>query len=214
MEGLMLQHKGSRPHIRFETRPIEDRAASIEAGRKVYVDIDWVIITPPGGKDVREDHAEAWLAKIKAQSEVGQYDFEWVDAFKKMYAMYKEGKELPEDGTPLRMCTTLFSPAEIANCLGVNIRTLEDLAGATEEALGRLGMGARALKTRAQTALNTGDGKEAAMRVEALEVENSSLKERVADLTAVVNELKEQMATMMPLEHRRGPGRPPKQEGA
>lgn len=52
------------------------------------------------------------------------------------------------------------------------------------------------------------------MRVEALEVENSSLKERVADLTAVVNELKEQMATMMPLEHRRGPGRPPKQEGA
>jgi hypothetical protein len=215
MNELTLQQKGSRPHIRFEPRPVEDREASIAAGRKIYKDIDWVIITPPGGKDVREDHAEAWLAKIEAQSQVGQYDYEWVDAFRKMYAMYKDGKEMPENGTPLRMCVTLFSPAEIQNCLAVNVRTLEDLANANEEAISRLGMGGRALKTRAQTALSTGDGKESAMRVEALEVENASLKERVSDLTAVVNELRDQMAMMVPAEQRRGPGRPPKQqEGA
>lgn len=121
---------------------------------------------------------------------------------------------MPEDGTPLRMCTTLFSPAEIQNCLAINIRTLESLAQANEEALGRIGMGARALKTRAQEALKTGDGKESAMKVEALTLENESLKQRVGDLTAVVEEMRAQMAIMMPAEQRRGPGRPPKAEAA
>lgn len=198
MQELRLQEKGPRPHVRFETRPAEDRAASVEAGRKIYKDIDWVIVTPAGGKDVREDHAESWLAKIEGQAQNGMYDYEWAHDFRKMYEMYKDGKEMPENGTPLRMCTTLFSPAEIHNCLAINVRTLEDLASANEEALSRIGMGARALKTRAVEALKTGEGKESAMKVEALEVQNSELKQRVEDLMDVVNDLKEQMATMVP----------------
>lgn len=198
MQELRLQEKGSRPHVRFETRSAEDRAASIEAGRKVYKDIDWVIVTPAGGKDVREDHADSWLAKIEGQAQTGMYDYEWAREFKKMYEMFKEGKELPENGTPLRMCTTLFTPAEIANCLAVNVRTLEDLAGANEEALGRIGMGARALKTRAQESIKTGEGKESAMKVEALEIQNADLKQKVTDLMAVVEDMREQMATMVP----------------
>lgn len=214
MNDLRLQEKGPRPHVRFETRPVEDRAASIEAGHKLYKDVDWVIITPAGGKDVREDIADDWLKKIEAQAQTGMYDYEWARDFRKMFDMYKEGKELPEDGTPLRMCTTLFSPAEIQNCLAVNVRTLEGLAQANEEALSRMGMGARALKTRAQEAIKAGEGKESAMKVEALSLENESLKQRVTDLTAVVNELREQMATMIPVEQRRGPGRPAKQQEA
>lgn len=214
MNDLRLQEKGPRPHVRFETRTAEDRAASIEAGRKVYRDVDWVIVTPPGGKDVRENNAQEWLDKIEAQAQVGAYDYEWSRDFAKMYMMFKDGKEMPETGTPLRMCTTLFSPAEIANCLAVNIRTLEDLASTNEEALGRIGMGARALKTRAQEAIKTGDGKESAMKVEALEIQNADLKQRVADLTAVVEDMREQMATMVPVEQRRGPGRPPKEHAA
>jgi hypothetical protein len=198
MQELRLQEKGPRPHVRFETRPTEDREASIKAGRKVYKDVDWVIVTPSGGKDVREDLAEAWLTKIRGQAENGMYDWEWARDFQKMYEMYKEGKKMPEDGTPLRMCTTLFTPAEIENCLAVNVRTLEDLAAANEEGLGRIGMGARALKTRAQEAIKTGEGKESAMKVEALEVQNAELKQKVADLVGVVEELKEQMATMVP----------------
>ena len=214
MQELRLQEKGPRPHVRFETRPAEDRAASIEAGHKVYKDIDWVIITPPGGKDVREDHAETWLEKIRAQAEVGMYDYEWARDFRKMYEMYKEGKEMPENGTPLRMCTTLFSPAEIANCLAVSVRTLEELAAANEESLGRIGMGARALKIRAHEALKTGDGKESAMKVEALTIENADLKQKVSDLTGIVHEMREQMALLSANQSSapRGPGRPPKQE--
>lgn len=213
MESLMLQQKGSRPHVRFEARPVEDRVATVREGRKMYKDVDWVIVTPAGGKDVREDHAEAWLEKIKLQAEAGQYDYEWARDFRKMYEMFKEGKEMPVNGTPLSMCTTLFSPAEIQNCIGVQIRTLEELANSNEEALGRIGMGARALKTRAQEAIRAGEGKESAIRIEALQVENDGLKQRISDLTAVVEELREQMATLVPAE-KRGPGRPPKSQEA
>jgi len=213
MQEPRLQEKGSRPHVRFETRPVEDREQSIAQGHKVYKDVHWVVVTPAGGKDVREDHAEAWLDKIEAQAQLGQYDYEWAKDFRKMFAMYKDGLEMPVHGTPLRMCTTLFTPAEIANCAAVNVLSLEELAGANEETLGRIGMGARALKTRAQEAIKTGEGKESAMKVEALTIENSQLKQKVDDLIGVVNELKEQMATMVPVE-KRGPGRPPKQQEA
>lgn len=212
-DTLRLQEKGPRPHVRFETRPVEDREKSIAQGHKAYKDVHWVIVTPPGGKDVREDVAEAWLDKIEAQAQNGQYDYEWAKEFRKMFAMYKDGLEMPVHGTPLRMCTTLFSPAEIANCAAVNVLTLEELAAANEETLGRIGMGSRALKTRAQEAIKTGEGKESAMKVEALTIENAALKQKVDDLIGVVNDLKEQMATMGTTE-KRGAGRTARQQEA
>jgi hypothetical protein len=212
--------KGSRPHIRFETRSEEDRAASIEAGHKVYKDVNWVIVTPPGNKDVVEDRADEWMKKIRDRAQNGFYDPEWVESFSKMYGMFKDGKEMPEDGTPLRMCTTMFSPAEIDNCLSMHIRTLEQLANANEEALGRMGMGARALKLRAQESIQIGDGKGSAMKVEALTIQNAELQttiraqaDKINDLAAIVNEMREQMA-MQGETPRRGPGRPPKEQAA
>lgn len=188
--------KGLRPHVRFEVRAQEDRAASIEAGRKVYKDVVWVIITPSGGRDVVENVAEQWLANIRDRAQVGQYDPEWVEHFQKMFSLFKDGQELPEDGTALRMCTTIFTPAEIETCLAANIRTLEALANASEEALGRLNMMGRALKLRAQEAIRIGEGKGDALKVEALVLENTELKNKVTDLTAIVGEMREQLALL------------------
>ncbi|MGG2046773.1 hypothetical protein [Burkholderia gladioli] len=193
--------QATRPHIRFESRPEEDRNASIEAGHKVYRDVNWVIITPVGGRDVVENQAEMWLRTIRDRADVGQYDAEWVDHFNKMYRLYKEGQELPEDGTPLRMCATLFSPAEIQNCLGAGIRTLEQLAGANEEAMGRMHMMGRALKMRAQEAIRLGEAGGDAMKLEALTLENEALKRKVSDqdgkiaaLTEIVNDMRSSAA--------------------
>lgn len=213
MSFELAVQKGGRPHVRFEQRPAEDRAASIEKGHKVYKDIDWVIITPPGNKDVVENHAEQWLKNIQDRSEVGQYDPEWVEIFNRMYMMFKQGKEMPEDGTPLRMCTTMFSPAEIQNCLNVNVRTLEQLAESSEQALANMGMGGRALKHRAQEAIKLGEGRGDSMKIEALTIENTELKDKVEALTGVVHEMREQMA-LLQQPGARGAGRPPKQTEA
>lgn len=199
---------GGRPHIRFETRSEEDRTATLEAGHKVYKDRDWVIITPHGARDCVENHAEQWLTNISNRAEAGQYDIEWVNIFRKMYALYKEGKEMPVEGTPLRMLAHLFTPAEIANCANVNIQTLEQLSVANEETLARLGMGAREWKNRATEALKLSEGKGDALRVAALETENNDLKTRVSDLENVIRDLQIKMGEET---SRRGPGRPPKE---
>jgi len=180
------------PHIRFEKRAAEDRAASIEAGHIIYHDIDYVIITPPGGKDVVEKIAKEWIADIQRRSHIGQYDVEWAERFAKMYAMWQKDEELPEHGTPLKT-SLMFTPAEIMACTGVNIHTLEDLAGANEEALGRIGMGARNMKQRAQAALESvkGDGA-LAIKLAAVQEENAELHAKLLELRGLVNELRAQ----------------------
>src|ERR1700761_5534595 len=117
-----------RPHVRFEQRPEEDREASIREGRKVFKDVDWVIVTPVGGRDFNEIRADDWMKNIRDRAQAGQYDATWVEHFERMYGMYKQGKDMPEEGTPLKVLTQLFSPAEVQNCIAANIRTLEQLA--------------------------------------------------------------------------------------
>lgn len=178
------------PHVRFEKRPLEDRAASIEAGHMVYKDVDFAIITPVGGKDVIEKVAAEWLADIEKKSHVGQYDPDWVDRFKKMHGLWQRDEELPEDGTPIKT-SQLFTPAEIANCAAVGIRTLEDLAAANEEALGRIGMGARNMKERAKNALLAmgGEAVKLASQLSAAQSEIDLLKEQLANAVAKIDQL-------------------------
>lgn len=209
MYGTVGIQQGGIPHIRFETRSEEDRAESIAQERKVYKDVDWIIVTPHGSRDSSENHAAQWIANKQSQAEQGNYDIEWVQKFRRMYEMYKEGKELPVDGTPLAMLPHLFSPAEIANCKSLHVLSLETLATANEETIARLGMGGRELKNRAQEAVkhaSTGSGE--AIKVSALQAENADLKTRVTDLEHVIRDLQAQMADN-PV--RRGPGRPPKE---
>lgn len=208
MYGVGIQ-QGGMPHIRFETRTEEDRAESIAQERKVYKDVDWIIVTPHGSRDSSENQAAQWIANKQSQAEQGNYDIEWVQKFRRMYELFKEGKELPVDGTPLAMLPHLFSPAEIANCKSLHVLSLESLATANEETIARLGMGGREMKNRAQEAVkhaNTGSGE--ALKVSALQAENADLKTRVTDLEHVIRDLQSQMADN-PV--RRGPGRPPKE---
>lgn len=213
---LGISNKSGRPHIRFETRSEEDREATISAGMKKYKDVDWVFVTPQGAKDAVEDKAVDWLNKIKQKAQTGFYDIEWIDTFHKMYEMYKQGKEMPIDGTPLRMLPHLFTPAEIQNCANVNIQTLEQLASMNEEAISRLGMGGREWKSRAQEAISLSAGKGDSIKISALQTENDDLKTRVSDLENVIRDMQSQLkrqpiddALELNNEHR-GPGRPRK----
>lgn len=207
--SIGVMSKEVLPHIRFETRTEEDRNLSIEAGHIVYKDVDWIIVTPHGARDSNEDRAEAWIEKKGAAARQGTYDIELLKQIRKAYEAYKEGKELPVEGTPLAMLPHLFTPSEIANCKTLNIFSLEVLAQANEETIARLGMGGREMKNRAKKAMEHADnGSGAALQISALQQENSDLKERMHDLENVIRDLQAQMADN-PV--RRGPGRPPKE---
>ncbi len=184
------------PYVTFERRAEEDRAASIEKGYYVTRDVDFVIITPSGGKNTVEKPVEEWLAQIRRASveDPGRFPPLWVEHYARSYEMWKKGEELPETGTPIKGWAVL-SPAQQAAVLHANIRTVEDLAQATEEGIAAIGMGGRTLKARAAdwlTARGDGAGKTSA--------ELEALRQKVADQTALIEQLQKNIAAIKPAQ--------------
>jgi hypothetical protein len=179
----MMEFAERPPYIAFEARAVEDRNASIEAGHYVARDVDYVIITPAGSKDRIERVAEEWLAQIRRQSVEGKYNPVWQQHFEAAYKAWKETNTIPEDGTSVR-AWPLLSPAQVATVLAANIRTVEDLAVANEDALRRLGMGGRDLKAKAVAWLESAkDAGKVASENAALKVEIESLKAQLLELS-------------------------------
>lgn len=175
------------PYVDFETRPVEDREASIKQGSYVTKDVNYALITPQGSKDKIEKVAEEWLADIEKAAREDRFPMQWVAAYKSAYQQYMEGLEIPLDGTPI-LGWQLASPSQQKNIITANIRTVEDLAAANEQALVAIGMGARMLKERAVSWLATAtDTGKVAAENEALRHKTTKLE---TDLEAATESLK------------------------
>jgi hypothetical protein len=149
----MASHFGPQrpPYVEFETRVEEDREQSLAVGGYVGKDVDYAIVRAIGAKDAVEWAVDVWFAKIEKDMD---WSRDWVKFFKEQYKEWKAGNEAPVNGTHLKNWAGL-SPAECKTLVAAGIRTVEDVAGANEEALQRIGMGARGIKQRAQAWLDT-----------------------------------------------------------
>ena len=141
------------PYVVFEVRPEEDRAQTQQTGHYVAKDVVYAVVTPAGSKDRIEREVSLWLASTRQGVRDGRMPEAWLRHYEAAYAAFKSGQEPPLSGTPLRSWPPA-SPAIVATCIASGIRTVEDLAQANEEALGRLGMGARALRETARNWLS------------------------------------------------------------
>jgi hypothetical protein len=130
------------PYIRFEQRPVERRT---ETGELRYEDMDFVCITAQGSQDTVEKIVAEWFPQIKHAAREGQYPEGWIPRFEEMYKLWKETRQDPVVGTPVKNWPAI-SPAECKILLHSGVRSIEDLAEANEEFLGKIGMGARRLK--------------------------------------------------------------------
>jgi prophage DNA circulation protein len=183
-------------YVQFETRPMEDRDASLEAGHTVFKDVVFAIVTPSGTKDRLEKEAEAWLEGVKEGVQQERIPAMWFDAYSDALKRYRAGQEAPEMGTALNH-VTIFSPAEVKNILNANIRTVEDMAEATEEAMARIGMGSRALKQKAEAWLKASEGTgKSAAEIEKLRQENNDFRAREEVREETLKELQAQVATL------------------
>lgn len=168
------------PYVQFETRAVEDRTASVESGHYTSKDVIFALVTPAGTRDRIEKEAESWLDSIREGVNQERIPAEWLHAYQAALKMYKEQQEIPENGTPVKNWPAV-SPSQVKMLLDLNIRTVEDLAQATEEALNRIGMGARALKSKAQAWLDSSGGQgKLAGELESLRVRNEELEARDA----------------------------------
>lgn len=162
----VLPTQGGKNFVQFFIREMKDEARSISLGRYVPRELEMIRIYIPGdNKQVAERRARP-EDKIKYRA---QYD-----AFKKL-----ENQEIPEGHLALEYWTVL-SRAQIYDLKSLNIFTVQQLAGVPDEALGRIGIGARQLRKHAQVFLET-----AAKGVvpAQLVAENETLRNQVTLLT-------------------------------
>lgn len=185
-----MEQKEDRPaYATFHRVAVEDLAQSREQGRYVARDVDMAHITPPYSKDVYKIKVEQWFANLRQDVANGRIPREWLEAYQKSYAAWKNGQEMPLSGTAIRGWGVI-SPAQQEMLIRMNVLTVEDLAAINDEGMKRVGMGALDLKSKAKAWLAQLEGKgPLTQKMAAMESENRTLKESVDSLQRQVEAL-------------------------
>jgi hypothetical protein len=198
--SVQLMQQGRPPWVTFQQRAEEDRDATIAAGRLVLKDVDYAVIRQIGGKDTVEKIVGEWLSHCDLMASKGNYPGEWVTAHRGMYEQWKAGQEVVPPGFPIRQWAGV-SKAQAENLALAGILTVEDLAAASEQGMSKIGMGARALKDKAQAWIDSSKGN-SGEELAALRVENSTLKQSIGELQEKTRELEAAINSLQPAKRR------------
>jgi hypothetical protein len=174
MEAVARNHKNPNAgddqlHVTFSGKAVPDERATVEAGRPIFKDVDWIVINIPGSRD-------------DVQRPVRESD---KSRFPRQWAAYKAGKaQEGTTGTPLSMWPGV-TRAQAEELAFFGAKTVEQLAEMPDGNLQKF-MGGNALKQRAKDfiAAAKGEAPMAQMR--------SELEKRDAELAA----LREQVDAM------------------
>lgn len=185
------------PYVVFEAAVEEDREASLAAGYYIPRDVDFAVITPAGSKDRIPKRVDEWFAMLSEQSREGRFPSNWLSAYREAYRAWKEGRELPISGTPIRNWP-IPTPSQRKLCEDAHVQTVEQLASANEETIALLGMGGRALCQRAKDYLEAkGDAGKLSAEMEILRRNNEDLKATNVELSEKLKKLSSQMEDLL-----------------
>lgn len=193
--GDLATREERPPYVRFESKTVEDKAATLAAGRYVGKDVHYAIVTPTYSKDEMPYKVDRWLEGVEKYVRDGRMNPKWLDMWKDAYQRWKNGQEIPLNGTPIRGWG-LIAPSMQETLIRMNCLTVEDLAAVNDEGMKRIGMGALDLKNKAKNWLQAmKDHGPIASQMTALEQENKILKSQVETLGAQVAALRTSPAT-------------------
>jgi hypothetical protein len=168
----------------FKSIPQLDPAASKQAGRPIYRDIEVCELHFAGDKQhkpVFPAHSFAgWAEDENGNAERQTYAMKYND----QYLRFKEGRAQVAEGTPLSELPFL-TEAKRMELKALKIYTAEQLAGIDGQSLKNLGQGGRALKDQAQAYIDAASKSAGSV---ALAEENAALRQRIAELTAEVGQ--------------------------
>jgi len=178
-----------KPFVKFVRETVEDIEKTRETGRYVGKEVDVVHITPAYTRDVVIHEASKWFSKKSREVAEGRERQDWLNDWKKMYEMFKNGQEIPLEGTPIRGWGVI-SPAMQETLTRMNILTVESLAAVNDEGIRRIGMGAVDLKNKATAWLaQLNDAGKMTVEMSALQRENTVLKSSLESLQRQVEQL-------------------------
>lgn len=187
--GDVLERKEQASFVRFERRPVEDVVKSREQGIYVAKDVDFALITAPYSRDVFIAEWAEWIGQQERDCQAERIPRVWVDKYKAAYTAWKNGQELPLDGTPIKGWG-MISPAQQETLIRMQILTVEIAAGMTDEAIKRIGMGGLDVKVKAKAWLAQNHDKGAlTQEMAALAADNRNLQGSVESLQKQVQAL-------------------------
>lgn len=187
MEAL----KDRPPYVTFEMKPVENREKSLAQGMTVYDDVPFVLITPQGSRDQIERQADEWFAQQRQHVANGRMPAAWLSAFEAAFKAWKNDEEPPVNGTHISQWPGL-PKSQYEALRQLRILTVQDVAAMNEEAIARIGMGARALKDKATAFLEAANGPGK------LSEETNALRVRVAEQDAIIKDLAEKVRQLAP----------------
>jgi hypothetical protein len=156
---------GSRPN--FYTKAVYHKYQSDIENRPVYKDTEYVKIFCPGEVKNIPDRKVQEADKLRWPRE---------------YAAFK-AQESQEFGIPLKNLPNI-SPSRIAMMQGLNIHSIEQLAGLTDSGVEAIGPGGLDLRKMAAAYLESNDDRDTR-----LAEENADLKRKMADMESKLNQL-------------------------
>lgn len=167
---------------RFYVEAVEDKKASLEAGRPIFKDMEFCEVKFAADKQrIHVAPAHEVFKRDRATNEPVTYAMEYAPIYQK----FKANEAQDAVGTPLTELPFLTA-AKRSELKALSIRNAEALASLDGEPLRRLGMGGRALKDQAQAYLDKASGSAMETRLAA---ENAGLRDQMAEMQAQLAEL-------------------------
>ena len=186
----MLQEERHGFYVEFELRPEEDREASIDQGMPVFKDVEFAMITMPGGglvvdKPINEALLHEWKNGDNRRKPPSPFAY-------RAYEAWKEGREAPVNGTDLKNWPGV-TPAQLKTCQNATVRTIEDLAAANADTIRKLGMGGVAMMEKAKAYLASANQNKTSEEVSALMVKLEALSDTVKRKDEQISDLLERL---------------------
>lgn len=169
VEGDVTQRTSSVVVLEFWTDHQPDGDGSLRA-------VDWVRWARVGSNGATTDEK---VDRVK------KHDPAVWSAIQRAYEAWKNGQDVPVDGTPLEAWPGV-SRGQVATLRLLNVRTVEELAEVNDATMDRIGLGSRKLRDAAVAFVAArADGSAAvAAKLAAAEEKNRQLEERLAELEA------------------------------
>lgn len=177
----------SHLHITFYIDTVEDPKATAEAGVPKFKDVEMVKIMFAGDRNsvlVAPANDTSFCPERREQ-------VPYKEQFPRHYAAFKEQRELHADGTPIDQLPGITG-SRIAEFKAQKVFTVEALAALDGTALGKLGMGAREWKVKAQAWLDK--AREGAIDSK-LAAQNEALQAQLAAMAETIKQLQKGQAS-------------------
>ena len=186
----MLQEERHGFYVEFELRPEEDREETISQGMPVFKDVEFAMITMPGGglvvdKPINEALLYEWKNGDNRRKPPSPFAY-------RAYEAWKEGREAPVNGTDLKNWPGV-TPAQLKTCQNATVRTIEDLAEANADTIRKLGMGGVAMMEKAKAYLAAANQNKTSEEVSALMVKLEALSDTVKRKDEQISDLLERL---------------------